>query len=240
MNQVTAQEIIYKIAGKPPLGSLEECESYKCFLCGESINEGVPVKQAIKKTFTNLDLAKKPQASHVCAACVYSLSENLSPEIMGRLDKEKPQAVRCYSHAAINGKWKTFSKKQKEEMRSIICNPPGGHWFLCVSETSKKHILFRTPVNQSTDNYYIQFEEQSVLAIRTKVVQDLLIADRVYSSSGLNKVTATIQESRYSPWSNPQFVKEFEYLKALKNSPYLRLLIFFARKEENPYGTETA
>ena len=232
---ITAQQLLYKAANNPDIKNIVDCD-YKCCMCANGIIQGVPRKDAIKKTFTNLDLLKKPNAKFVCIPCAFAINEACPPELMGRVDKDKPQKIRCYSHAVVNGLWKSFSKAQRVEMREIVCNPPSGTWFLCLSESGQKHLIFRTPVNNSQDNYLLQFEEYPVLVTRKQVASDLGIADRVYSAQGLDKVKGDIKESLFSPWSTDQFLEEYKYLKKYEHSPYLRMLIFLAEKKENPYG----
>lgn len=140
--------------------------------------------------------------------------------------------MRLYSHYYGDGDWRTYTKANKAEMREIITRPPKGVWFLCISESGQKHLLFRTPVNHSPDYFQVQFEESSVPIEREKFILDLDIVDFVYQNGGINKSDYALQERISSPWNDHDFCTAFQYLKTMAGSPYLKLLIFFAQKKD--------
>lgn len=205
---------------------VEACSGY-CWLCGSPMSEGVPRQVAIKSTFTDHEKASSPNSTHLCISCAFSLCEAFP--VTGY---EKPQRLRTHSHFVTVREWEVLSKKQKARMRDILLNPPEEHWAFVIAVSGQKHLLFRTPVNSSREQYSVQFEEVHVRVARTLLARDLEMCDALYTG-GLRKEDLVLGRwNRYvSP--TPQLLTMFRHLQTLRGSPYLSLLVFLARKEED-------
>lgn len=70
----TATQFLYNAAGAPALPNLESIEGH-CWLCGEKLTAGVKRESVIRGTFMDIDKARNPSGSHLCAACVWCFSE---------------------------------------------------------------------------------------------------------------------------------------------------------------------
>jgi len=120
-----------------------------CSLCRRRIKKGEGVllaEDAIKKTFTNLDLLN-PRAKHICVACAFCLR---TPELRRRDFIATPDHIEFLKRDML-----------REKLLSPV-DRDGVPFVFCVGLSHKKHLVIRARVNLTRELYYVQFEEQGV------------------------------------------------------------------------------
>ena len=221
---MTVPEMVYRHAIVAAPG-IDACTG-RCWLCGTEIVEGIPRSVAIKPTFTDHEKAACPDASYLCIPCAFSLTQ--AYPVPGY---ETPKALRTFSHYVTGAAWEVLSKAQKARMREVLLDPPEEAWALVIAVSGQKHLLFRAPANLSRVVYRVQFEEAQVSVRRDRFREDLFATDTLYRAGMRKQDLETMRWSRYVE-RTPVLHSLFRQLQPYRGSPYLSLLVFLARKEE--------
>jgi hypothetical protein len=152
---LSATQLIYKAR----FGEMPEAAEGKCYLCGGVAYSPSLLKDVIKPTFTDFDIARGNMEAGVCCGCVFTMDE--SSEWLRELrGKEKPQRTRNYSLFVLNGKLHVFSKAEKDEMCDILL---GGIMpeVAIIGTSGQKHLAFKALANSAGQRAgWLQFEEQ--------------------------------------------------------------------------------
>jgi len=151
---MTATQFLYAVATGNSIPAGEQC-----WLCGGN-GAGGPLREFVKDTFTDHDKAKCPTSKFVCIACAWCAAEE-NEELTRKLNADRPQKIRGYSHFVIDGQWHVFTKSHKREMRQLLCAPPNGDWLAVVADSGQKHLVFRSPISIGS-NAVVQFELKQV------------------------------------------------------------------------------
>ena len=113
-----------------------------CWFCGEGTDgRGQPTKTAIKPTFTNIDLAKAPSSGSICAACAFCLG---TPSLRQYPTVATTEGIRHPSRAQLKG---------------VLLEPPEPPFLVAIPTSGHKHLVIRTPVAWSRDDYPAVLEE---------------------------------------------------------------------------------
>ena len=182
-----ATQLVYAAAGQPSIEDAIELSGF-CYLCGDEVTQGVPIKKALKDTFNNRDIAIRPDGVGFCCACAFSFSEQL--EINGKTR----QKFRTYSHLVAANVWLPLTKGQKDQMREFLLAEHAGYWLACISEAGQKHLLFRCPVNYGPGRFRILFEELIIETTRDEIT-DLITNITTLLSLGASK--AAVETGNY-------------------------------------------
>jgi CRISPR type IV-associated protein Csf1 len=164
MGKAKPTQLLYEVAGRPPIEDLIEIVGVVCCLCGNDFEIGWPYKEAIKDTFNDRDKLADPNGAGFCPACAFSFQENII------INNRERQRMRNYSHMVGNGRWQALTKGDKDQILEFLLTPKTGKWLACIAESGQKHLLFRAPVNFGPGNVFsVQFEERQL-----RIDQDLL------------------------------------------------------------------
>ena len=210
--------ILHSAAGQPPMSGNA---AGSCRTCGaEGI--GLPFDSWVRDTFMDFD--KLSPGSIICYACQFCFEEASEP-LRQKVDKDKPQKMRNYSHFVLNGEWIPLSKGDKRRMREILL---AGPQLAVIAESGQKHIIFRAQPG------FWQFEEQRMTPCPELLTELLDPIERLYNA-GARK--AEIETGRYSQKTLMKILnlwREHEpFLKEYRGGLPLKLAIFLAQKEED-------
>lgn len=141
-----------------------------CWLCGSMVaeGEGWRLKDFLTPTFTNHTLAAAPSSDTVCQPCVYLGSGEswraycASRPEMG-LKAVHPLSWRSYSHVFAPG---MHACPARAEWRRWLLEPPPPPFVFVLTETGKKHVIYRALASYDRDRYWLQVEEDRVLIDR--------------------------------------------------------------------------
>lgn len=93
-------------------------------MCGKEFRGGIPLKKLIGKTYTDMDIHKAPEETHICEACAFCL---MTSKIgLARLSR--------YSFVANN---EELHLCNRAEMRDMLLNPPKPPFAAACAVTQK-------------------------------------------------------------------------------------------------------
>lgn len=186
----------------------------RCWLCGGITgHRGLPVKKAIKDTFTNQDMARWPKSKSVCLGCAFCLDR---------------RELRNYSIIATE---KELRHPTRPEIRALLLDPPEPPFVLCIAVSGQKHLHFRAQVAYDRDGFPVQMEETSVCVWRRPLAEWLGAIERLYALFSKEE----IRTGRYSQNRIKQFgIAEFQEVEAQlaphRGTRLFDLAVFVAQK----------
>jgi len=140
---VPATELIYNAAGSPAVETVPT--EGICAVCGQYIEEGVPIRKVVSSAFTDWNALLDMSASHVCKACAWCIKE---------------PHMRRSQYIATELELVYF---KRDEIGKHLFNPPEPPFVFFVTASYKKHGSFKARVNQSQKLFYVQFEDRQIL-----------------------------------------------------------------------------
>lgn len=151
--------------GGPYLPDGDPATDPLCWLCGgETGGAGWPQPGTFPPTFTNHNLARVPTSRTVCGPCVAMASKATWEAYVAAhpakgLKTGHAMSWRFYSHLFTPG---AHECPTRARWRAILLSPPEPPFLAVISETGKKHLLFRGTVALSRSVFPIQFEEDRI------------------------------------------------------------------------------
>jgi hypothetical protein len=215
---MTATQTIYAAAGSPPMiGDA----SGVCRLCGAE-GTGQLFDKWVKDGFTNFDLLQGGEiACHACLFC----AEEKSVLIQARLNKDKPQKTRNYSHFVLRGEWFPLSKGDKRKMRELLSQSPD---VAVIAESGQKHLCFRARPG------WWQFEEQALLPCWDKVSSLLPVIEELMVDFSKSEIESDhYLQYRIIKFGVERWRKLSESLRPVRLAPHFQLALFLAQKTED-------
>ena len=161
----------------------------RCFYCGASCDRNIPLTAYLKDTFTDFGIVAAPESNWTCTGCVLALREK-ADDIPGR--DGKPQKVRNYSWLVTANSAIAFTKADKADLRRACLDPPPPPFALAIAETGQKHVLFRTPVNVSSDPITVQLDAASITYRRADLAGRIDLAARLAPTIGVSRLLGAL------------------------------------------------
>lgn len=159
-------EIIYELGHKPIYGD----EKGICRITGKEA-EGIKFESWVKKTFTDYNyLFDGDIISNEALFCFEEGSEYLAKKV----NRDKPQRFRTYTHIVENDEWHMLSKAQKQEIYNLIVN--GDPEVCVISDSGQRHLLFKHKLGTW------QFEDQHIKRDKSKLAEIKLIGDEMLTN----------------------------------------------------------
>lgn len=155
--------MIYRVLEFPDVDSVEEHEGH-CMVCGTMINEGVPEKKAFSGNFTDWDSLKRLDETHICKACRYCFQQGwmrnypfiaTSSKFFLYISKNSPKAVEGLP----------VEYRQRSNLLDDLFNLNGiieDEDFIIGIPSSRKHMVFKSRLNQSKNVFTVQFGENTL------------------------------------------------------------------------------
>lgn len=200
-----------------------------CRFCQKS-SDGQDFWDWVKPTFTDHD--KLSPGDIVCDDCLFWFDE-ANAELATKMDKDKPQRMRNYSHFILNGEWIPLSKGNKTKMTSLLLGNPFPE-LAAIAESGQKHIVFRATRNAPGSKAgWVQFEEQS-LWIEPEQLRNLL---EIIQALMVEFSKGEIETAQYKLYRIINFGLEQwrileQELKPSRGSLIFNLALFLAQKPE--------
>lgn len=233
---MNATTLLYQSAGKPHIDGLIDFPECACWLCGSPCSSGKLTKSQIKRTFTDIDFARAPGSGHVCAACVYSMSER-DPTLTALTQKDKLQRMRNYSHIVKDGAWHPLSKAQKAEMQALLLD--GDFPQLAVIAVSgQKHLIFKARTNPPRATYgYVQIEESGAYLGQAEIQDDLYLVEFLYAEFSKKEIeTGEYLMRRISKFGVEAWDRCEQIIRKMRGGARLDLALFLAQRRDDAKG----
>lgn len=204
----------------------------KCYYCNNNCFHQNYIKDYLKPTFTNHDIAKCPDSKYICDECIWAFATNTEDIYLIDGEIKKNSTPRLFSWI-ITDKKIAATKKHIKELRDIILNPPNPPFKIVLSDSGQKHLLFRAIWAQSQDNYPVQFEEERIIVNVAELQRRLIIADKLSAAIGkvaiknCSKMSYAITVNNYH--GN---LTDYENWLNIYNEPLSRLAAWLAKNKE--------
>lgn len=228
---ISAMQFIYQAAKRTPIvttpsrkdviyafpDNIPPCQDKKCWLCGGDTNgKGLPIKQVIKTTFTNHDIAKAPWSNSVCEACYWGLSYS---------------SLRNYSIlATLNGLY----HPSKRQIRDLLIKPPEPPFVLTIAVSGQKWLHILAKVNYTNKVFEVMYENIPIKVNPSKFKDIVELVEELYRA-GFTKeeiLTGEYQAHKIQAFGIER-LEEIEFLLELeRNGRLFELAVDLARKEE--------
>lgn len=186
----------------------------RCWLCGgEAGSEPWHRPTAIAPTFTNHNLAAEPTSDSVCQACMaVSSGETWARYVAAHpehgLKCSHPLSWRTYSHAVtLTG----AEHPNRARWRALLLDPPQPPFLFVLSESSQKHLLFRSRVSFDRDRFVMQVEEDRVWVERAAFAECLHRFEALLEQGCRRE---EIVSGRYNPGRRPASLRDWHAAEA--------------------------
>jgi len=200
---------------------VENVADSRCWLCGGDIGgKGLPVKKAIKSTFTDRDMARCLSSSSICQGCAFCLSY---------------MSLRNYSILATRD---NLRHPSRAEIKDLLLDPPKPPFVICIAVSGQKWLHYRAQIAYDTDGYPVQFEDVSVCVWRKPLSEWLEVIERMYAVFSKDEIrTGRYSQNRIRQFGLAEFQMLEERLAPHRGSRLFDLAVFVAQKPlENKKG----
>ena len=156
-----------------------------CYFCNSECSNNILVSSFIKKTFTNYNLVKNPNSLYVCKGCYFSMTDKNIKELeMPDEEIKYNQSARTYSWVLTKNFKQAFTKRHIQELKQFILYPIDTPFSIIISNSGKKHLIFRTPISYTRDNYFLQFEEEIIYINIEELKNRIDLCEKIISFCG--------------------------------------------------------
>lgn len=198
-----------------------------CSMCGKEFRGGIPLKKLIGKTYTDMDIHKAPEETHICEACAFCLmTSKIGLERLSR-----------YSFVANN---EELHLCNRAEMRDMLLNPPKPPFAAACAVTQKKHLIGKVRVSYSQERYFCNYEETPI-EIKAEEFKHNVDTIETLCGLGITKTeieTATLKGNRYKDLGFKMCAKILDVIENLKKYSALQIALFVAQKKDEEVQNE--
>jgi len=211
----------------------------KCVFCNGNCSQQFKAIDYIKKTFTNYNLLRNPNGKYMCRGCVESISsKNIKKLKMPDGEVKENQSARTYSWVLSKDFKQAYSKRHIKELKEKILNPPNPPFAIIVSESGKKHLIFRASASFDEENYVLQFEEEA-LNINTKRLKErIILCERIIAFCGKKAILLydEYKISRYCLSSGKMDEEAIINFLRVKDEKLTELAVCLSKNKEGCYN----
>jgi CRISPR type IV-associated protein Csf1 len=196
--------------------AVQDVPDARCWLCGGATGgKGLPVKRAIKDTFTDRDKARRPVSKSVCPGCVFCLSYT---------------SLRNYSILATED---VLRHPTRSEIRDLLLDPPEPPFVFCIAVSGQKWLHFRAQVAYDQDGFPVQFEEMTVCVWRDPLAEWLEVVENLYTVFSKEEIrTGQYIQNRIKQFGLARFQEEEEKITKHRGTRLFDLAVFISQKKE--------
>lgn len=160
-------EVLYGFSSNKIYGN----EKGVCRITGKE-STGLKFDDWVRDTFT--DYASLYPGTIISNQALFCFEE-ASELIAKKVNKDKPQRFRTYTHIVVSGEWYVLTKAQKKEIYDLIINNEPD---VCViSDSGQRHLLFKHKIGTW------QFEDQFIQRDKETLTKIKLIGDELISNN---------------------------------------------------------
>lgn len=206
-----------------------------CVFCSGNCSNNYKALDYIKKTFTNYNLLKNPDGVYICNGCIESISsKNIKELIMPDGEIKKDQSARTYSWVLTKKEKWAYSKRHIMELRKRVLNPPNPPFAIIISDSGKKHIIFRSPIAFDKINYSLQFEEEIIQINTEQLKERIILCEKIIAFCGKKGVLVydNFRVSKYCLSSGMVEEKLLINFLNVKEEQLTQLAVFLSQNKE--------
>lgn len=204
-----------------------------CSFTGLHIKRAISNKDLIKKTFTDQEWIKYPTgySSIEAALCI-------EPVISGN---KGLNSLRNYSFIVTDSELKIL---KRDEIISMLLNPPSYPFILCVTFSNKKHISYKSSINYSATSINVTTDQGDVLIEKSILLAILPIIQNWYTiiegkkGSSQESTFFTKKEilngcniyKKIVDYGVEKYFRENQYIDQYRNTAFLKLIVHLLNK----------
>jgi hypothetical protein len=212
-------EILYPFSSNKIYGN----EKGICRITGKE-STGLNFGDWVKDTFTDHSyLYPGTIISNEALFCFEESSELIAQKV----NKEKPQRFRTYSHIVVNDEWYVLTKAQKKEIYDLIINNEPD---VCViSDSGQRHLLFKHKIGTW------QFEDQFIQRDKETLTKIKLFGDELLNNnfSKAEMLSGNYIQHRVMKYGVKKWREVENELKQFRGSAIFDLAIWLSKKVDN-------
>lgn len=197
----------------PPL---QDVLDQTCWLCGgKTGGKGLPLKKAIKPTFTDHPYARGHGSSSICPGCAFCLTA---------------RELRNYSILATTDR---LSHPSRAEWREILINPPEPPFVMCLAVSGQKHLSFKAPVNLERGHYAVLLEEREIFVTPGRIEQAIEAVEALYVYFSKDEIaTGRYSQHKIKDCGLAKWERLESGVENWRGRPLFDLALFVAQKRE--------
>ncbi|MBA2878028.1 hypothetical protein HNR63_001082 [Anoxybacillus kamchatkensis] len=197
---------------------MEKIDS-RCFLCGETIQEGIATKHVFSDVFTDWNRSRYPIGTHVCPACSFTILTN----------PKNRTSLRNFSFVAEE----KLHLPNRVEMRQFLVEPPEPPFLIVLAVSQKKHLAFKGTVSYNREIYTVMLEETEVIINRKEFTRLLAIVERfLFAFTKTEVQTGQYNQQRVLKFGIDRWEWFEEQVKPYRGTELLNVVMFVAQKVE--------
>jgi len=213
----TPCEILYSFSSSKNYGD----EKGICRITGKE-STGLKFDDWVRDTFT--DYASLYPGTIISNESLFCFEES-SELIAKKVNKDKPQRFRTYSHIVIDNDWYVLTKAQKKEIYELIINNEPD---VCViSDSGQRHLLFKHKIGTW------QFEDQHIQRDKETLTKIKLLGDELLNNnfSKTEMISGNYIQHRIMKYGIKKWKSVEDKLKEYRGSAIYDLAIWLSQKE---------
>lgn len=172
----------------------------RCWLCGgETGGVGWPRRDVLSSAFTNHPLAPVPASHTICQACVYVTSGETWRQYVAAHPERPLKAVQplgWHSYSHLFTPTQIVAGLRRAEIGALLADPPEPPFLLSLTESGKKHHLFRAAVATSRTAFPVQIEETRIWVRHCDYLACAAAARALFDAGASREA---IESGRYHP-----------------------------------------
>lgn len=163
---------------------------HRCFFCGAPCGEEYPAKDRVLDSFTGRSEVAAPGSGWVCQGCVLCMDEDCDLTFVDGSTKHIARnAKRMHSWIVTRQSTLAANKSHLARLRELCVSPPEPPYAIVLSDSGKRHLLYRGAVVHSAEHATVTLEFERV-DYQTSVLIDLLgITGRISAAAGKPSLT---------------------------------------------------
>lgn len=192
-----------------------------CSLCGDIVNEGVKIKDAVSSNFTNFEYFKY-KTDYICINCAKCLKDDKLRKNNFLADKEK---IIYFKQNEIENYIFNIKKYVKKP------------FIFAITRSFKKHNSFKCNLNYNYEEFYIQEEDKKYL-FNIKEMKELYktLNEAYLHFTKDEMLTGNYKFISVEEYGNDNFLKLENILKQYRGTHKFDLLIYMLNsKKRNVY-----
>jgi len=200
-----------------------------CRICGEW-GEGERFDDWVRPTFTDWD--KLQPGDGICQTCLFWFDEQ-SEELAQRVEKDKKQRMRNYSHFLVGNEWIPLSKSDKPRMKALLFRSPFPT-LAVIADSGQKHIIFRARQNfPDATAGWVQFEEAAVYVRPSELAALLDTIEQLYVVFSKSEIkTGNYAQHRIRKFGLERWHDLESAISVKRGGGLFQLALFLAQKGE--------
>ncbi|MBR8189104.1 type IV CRISPR-associated protein Csf1 [Burkholderia vietnamiensis] len=169
---ISPSRLAITAAGLSPIASTRASSTGNCAMCGHAHEVGDPVVEySPDSSFTDYGALRAPSSPVVCGWCAATWT----------IDFTQRYAKSVISTDGV------YPAASNEHIAYWLLNPPTGPWIFVQSDQKRQHLIWRAPVNHSTEIFVVRYGELQLTVRRARLLDGLAAAKRLAAAATANR-----------------------------------------------------